>query len=986
MPIPQNELVELLINLAANLKESDLEDPATFSQVSALVQILDPKAEKLPPELVQQVSQIPNKADRFKAVMQAMGAEPTKEVMDQVVESMKASGLLNKAEDLDKGKNGDWKKEGYKIYYRSWKDDSGEGKKIHSLSAHDSNGNEVGEALFREKGSALHPIDGTGNFSVWVDEEHQRKGLGSAMYVLAEKKSGLKIIRSDIQEPDGEAFWNQPNRKFGKSEELEKGADWGTPLFQTHDWKYLGSGHQGHVYQATPDVVVKVSKTTPYNKFNPKKTPAEARGDIMSEHDAITGMAGNPLTPKHHGTWRKGDKLYLARESLTPIKDGELNEHELAHVRESLHDAFVAGHKPIDNIQLGRNAKGELKIMDMGGFAKRSRASSTLDLFDNQDLKIHLRNLYEKHGIKDYTASTPTTMLADQIEEYSKPPRSYFVDPKEIEHKKTELARRQAVKPESLDKVDYHLGTPAKVHGWITPEGDYIHMQPHEDHLDVIRNGHGISSISDAYDQGWISVGHAGMEEASGHHAVIGNRRHPATLKLRELAHKHWGPTFGVTIKPEQGDNWQFHEADTNTFAKYGKIKSANIDKSELDKGALKDAAAGLAILSATAMATPTSPSAGVVPARVSPKVELKGSLRHIASIESSDGKNKKHQKTTVGLNAGDTAAGSTGLMPITVKEAIKKNPKLMERHSNILSMSSDQITQHLNNNPSIEADIANHHWDRLHHVFGGDKPRMAYAWRNGITAAKNATQEQIDSHPYVQKFNKLSGQMNKSEELEKVKSPHKNMTQSQLERFADNNWHNPDTGVEISQEEGEAQLKRLQQKKADKKVQSQIKVIEGGKKEAPKENPADWFDESIPSKLKKAQEITNKLNKHIFDGKSGKLHGWVSPEGDFHPMKPNESHMDWIAEKTGENATAALDSGWIAVGHGGDASFSAAHPIIANKRHPATLKLRQIFGDAYPGQTMNGDIYHYGDTHTPSESHVGVSVDHFAKHGKFKQ
>ena len=208
----------------------------------------------------------------------------------------------------------------------------------------------------------------------------------------------------------------------------------------------------------------------------------------------------------------------------------------------------------------------------------------------------------------------------------------------------------------------------------------------------------------------------------------------------------------------------------------------------ELEKG-WKEGLAGAALISGIATATVSgnkdvqaSPYVGQahsVQQPALPKVELRQELRHIAEIESSGGKNKNHAQTTVGLNAGQTAAGSTGLMPLTVKETLSKNPTLNKKYGHLAGMEHSKITEALNKDPSMEADIANTHWQRLDHVFGSNQSRKAYAWRNGISAAKSASDEKINSHPYVQKYMKLRGQsgrdvasVKKSEELTKMSRP----------------------------------------------------------------------------------------------------------------------------------------------------------------------------------------------------------------------
>jgi hypothetical protein len=51
---------------------------------------------------------------------------------------------------------------------------------------------------------------------VSVDPLYRRQGIGSSMYVYAEKELGMKFIKSDeVLTPDGKSIWNSPNRKFG---------------------------------------------------------------------------------------------------------------------------------------------------------------------------------------------------------------------------------------------------------------------------------------------------------------------------------------------------------------------------------------------------------------------------------------------------------------------------------------------------------------------------------------------------------------------------------------------------------------------------------------------------------------------------------------------------------------------------------------------------------------------------------------------------
>lgn len=83
---------------------------------------------------------------------------------------------------------------------------------ITHIVAHDRDGNQVGVAKLQ------HLEDGTLQpFIVAVDDDHQRKGLASAMYAHAEKLTGKKIVPATHQTAEGAALWagNSKQAQFG---------------------------------------------------------------------------------------------------------------------------------------------------------------------------------------------------------------------------------------------------------------------------------------------------------------------------------------------------------------------------------------------------------------------------------------------------------------------------------------------------------------------------------------------------------------------------------------------------------------------------------------------------------------------------------------------------------------------------------------------------------------------------------------------------
>lgn len=111
------------------------------------------------------------------------------------------------------GKNGDWKSEGYRIEHDTTSDSDGI---LHRARAYDKEGKKVGEALFIPQQSRDLKSKILAPYRVDVHPEHRRKGIANAMYSGAETHWGKKIEHNGVQDSDGRALWNQPNRPFGK--------------------------------------------------------------------------------------------------------------------------------------------------------------------------------------------------------------------------------------------------------------------------------------------------------------------------------------------------------------------------------------------------------------------------------------------------------------------------------------------------------------------------------------------------------------------------------------------------------------------------------------------------------------------------------------------------------------------------------------------------------------------------------------------------
>lgn len=155
-------------------------------------------------------------------------------------------------DELAKGLNGDWKKEGYTFIHD-------EHLNMHRIRAI-KNKKQVGTYYFRQSEkdpSTAHVMDSN------TDVSHQRKGLASAAYDLFQKNTGMKLKqRDDTQSDDAKALWAQPNHTFGKSDDLEKG------------------------------VARKIAPYNPENDHNTKNSQGWVIGEEQHERDLMPRMEG----------------------------------------------------------------------------------------------------------------------------------------------------------------------------------------------------------------------------------------------------------------------------------------------------------------------------------------------------------------------------------------------------------------------------------------------------------------------------------------------------------------------------------------------------------------------------------------------------------------------------------------------------------------------------------------------------------------------
>jgi hypothetical protein len=221
-------------------------------------------------------------------------------------------------------------------------------------------------------------------------------------------------------------------------------------------------------------------------------------------------------------------------------------------------------------------------------------------------------------------------------------------------------------------------------------------------------------------------------------------------------------PKYGSAVKPVMTKS----ESATFTFIYNYDTMIEDMELNDLKKG-IKSSAISLATAAAmSGMPFQTQqPQADMVPHQQAPMESigeqhndrLDSGLKAISYIESSNRTKAKHKEVDHGLNAGTSGIGKYGLMPLQVIDAIDHDPSLRSKNRDLASLDpkidQDALRTTLENNPNLQDQIATSHWHRLGQRFDHDENKMAYAWLHGITGTLHATDDQINNHPYVQKY-----------------------------------------------------------------------------------------------------------------------------------------------------------------------------------------------------------------------------------------
>lgn len=208
-------------------------------------------------------------------------------------------------------------------------------------------------------------------------------------------------------------------------------------------------------------------------------------------------------------------------------------------------------------------------------------------------------------------------------------------------------------------------------------------------------------------------------------------------------------------------------EYKRNKFGKREVISMKTLAKSDISSK-IKNSVAGLAIAASTlSPMNSTQDKQPQVPQvqeqTQQPQINKRKQriLESIMQVESSGGRNTKHKAMPKeSLHQGEAAYGSYGLMPLIIRETLKKNPELGKAHAKAINLIGDKMHEYMNKNPGLEKQIAEAHYDRIAKHFGDNPQKIGFAWLNGITGTWRALKENrpLDKHFYVKRILKAYG------------------------------------------------------------------------------------------------------------------------------------------------------------------------------------------------------------------------------------
>ena len=134
--------------------------------------------------------------------------------------------------------------------------------------------------------------------------------------------------------------------------------------------------------------------------------------------------------------------------------------------------------------------------------------------------------------------------------------------------------------------------------------------------------------------------------------------------------------------------------------------------------------------------------------------------LQKIKMLESSNGKDLNHKQVESGIQAGDSAYGSYGLMPNTIQELVNRsriNHHMDKDYQNIYNQDPESVKTILSARPDLEERLAKELAQKVMNNSNGDEENAAYRWKMGHNRPPGSVSpEDLNNNDYIKKFRAL--------------------------------------------------------------------------------------------------------------------------------------------------------------------------------------------------------------------------------------
>lgn len=147
--------------------------------------------------------------------------------------------------------------------------------------------------------------------------------------------------------------------------------------------------------------------------------------------------------------------------------------------------------------------------------------------------------------------------------------------------------------------------------------------------------------------------------------------------------------------------------------------------------------------------------------------MDKKQFLDIIRQIESSGGRDLKHETLQSGVHKGDAAMGEYGIMPKTAQEFIRRR-ELKDQfgpdEALMQQMNPEQLKEFLADQDRVEQNLADDIATRVLKRSKGDEEKAAYMWNQGHNKlASSIDEDDLDKADYIKKFRNLKNSLGKN-------------------------------------------------------------------------------------------------------------------------------------------------------------------------------------------------------------------------------